>query len=667
MAVEVWRPQGAVGLATEVDDASPPGTRFIVECSGVSYAFADGSWAVFGRDDEQCSIVVWECLREQELSRVAGVLWCVDGDLWGRNASPPHELIVHGGATPQHLPPRPPGRRGAACTVSADTGAVWAPSTGSWRLFVTKVTSVSQDENGEFSGERASTVTLSRPPTGLLPTAVAMCAPLLRHGGRPATYAEIGHATRSKPRTARDRVDRLAASMRSRAAIASGCDSTPRSRTMPRSRDSSCIGRSSPARICTYSAIPASNGCLAVSEEHRPPPQEGAPEGFVLLEPLSRGPHSTVARARSARHGDVILKVLRDPSTRPRARTAFEREARLHAALSPDAAPRPNIVAFIATSTEGDERPWIATRPGGVALADVLARRSLGADEAARISRDILDGLAMLHQRGLAYGDLTPRNILIYNGRATLCDLGLGGRHGQARGSEQIGTPEYMAPELLSDPSRAPDARSDVYAAGLIIGEVVAGQNLTHRLDHLIFNRATSARADDRPADAGEFARSLAAATRHRTPRRRRFRRTAVISVVLLLSVSLAALAWTRMRPPAGMISPRDGTHTVSPLWSHKGAHTSRRTNRRGSSNAQELVRMRSRPDRRPSTLITAAGSHRRIWASARATRVSYSTFGSSPCRMILRSSLWPRTTPSRPSQISPNYRATVAGWATRA
>ena len=52
---------------------------------------------------------------------------------------------------------------------------------------------------------------MMRPPEALLPTAVAMCEPLLRRGGRPATYAQIGQLTDSKPRTARDRVDRLLA------------------------------------------------------------------------------------------------------------------------------------------------------------------------------------------------------------------------------------------------------------------------------------------------------------------------------------------------------------------------------------------------------------------------------------------------------------------------
>ena len=207
MAVEDWRPKGSERLATEINDAPPPGTRFVVECSGVAYAFAEGTWSTFGRDDDECPIVVWECLRDQELSRVAGVLWCVDGDLWVRNLSTTHELLVHGGAVPQHLPPRRPGHRGPGCTVAADAAAVSAPSTGPWRLTVSKAAQPDTEER--VFEESGSTVTLSRPPPSLLPTAAAMCEPLIRHGGRPATYVEIAQATSSKPRTARDRVERL--------------------------------------------------------------------------------------------------------------------------------------------------------------------------------------------------------------------------------------------------------------------------------------------------------------------------------------------------------------------------------------------------------------------------------------------------------------------------
>lgn len=207
MTHDDWRPRGATERASEFDGAPPPGTEFVVTCSQVGYSFGEGVWATFGRDDDLCAIPVWECLLGQELSRVAGVLWCVDTDLWVRNLSTSHELIVHAGAIPTHLPPRSRGR-GAACSLGSG-GLITAPSTGSWVIEANRVPEPDTDDGLRGQSLPASTLTLVRPPDALLLTAVAMCSPLLQRGSRPATYAEIAQLTGTKPRTARDRVDRL--------------------------------------------------------------------------------------------------------------------------------------------------------------------------------------------------------------------------------------------------------------------------------------------------------------------------------------------------------------------------------------------------------------------------------------------------------------------------
>lgn len=206
MAEDEWRPRGASTLAVEVDDEPSPSTIYVVTCSGVAYAFEEASWATFGRDDDACTIVIWECIRSNELSRVAGVLWCVGGDLWVRNLSSSHELAVHTGAPPTYLSPRA-GGRGAACSLG-DGGTVGAPSTGIWRLSVERISPSAADTPRITEN---ATVTLPRPPDALMSTAAAMCSPLLRSGGRAATYAEIAVLTQVKNRTARDRVDRLLA------------------------------------------------------------------------------------------------------------------------------------------------------------------------------------------------------------------------------------------------------------------------------------------------------------------------------------------------------------------------------------------------------------------------------------------------------------------------
>lgn len=200
-----WQPPGTTHPGQEIDGAVPPDTTVVADCSGIRYALTEGSWLLFGRDDSLCSMPIWECVRFDELSRVAGVIWCLEDEVWVRNLSTSHELIVGGGASPQQLTPRREGRRGPACSVDPGGGWICAPSTGDWRIELAPAAARSTRD----PAPKIDTLTIGRPPAHLLPTAVAMCEPLLRRGSRPATYQEIATSTGAKPRTARDRVDRL--------------------------------------------------------------------------------------------------------------------------------------------------------------------------------------------------------------------------------------------------------------------------------------------------------------------------------------------------------------------------------------------------------------------------------------------------------------------------
>ncbi len=98
---------------------------------------AEGERRRFGRSDAEHDITVWEQVRGNTLSVVAGELWCTEGQVWVRNLSSAHELVVDGpGVVSTVLPPREPDRPGHACSVPWPQGSVHAPSTGSWRLDV---------------------------------------------------------------------------------------------------------------------------------------------------------------------------------------------------------------------------------------------------------------------------------------------------------------------------------------------------------------------------------------------------------------------------------------------------------------------------------------------------------------------------------------------------
>ncbi len=102
------------------------------------YPFAEGTRRRFGRDNSAVDVItIWEETPAYFLSRVAGELWCAGGQMWVRNLSQAHELVVEGsGSTAVVLPARAPEDPGVACSVPWPYGTVSAPSTGSWRLSI---------------------------------------------------------------------------------------------------------------------------------------------------------------------------------------------------------------------------------------------------------------------------------------------------------------------------------------------------------------------------------------------------------------------------------------------------------------------------------------------------------------------------------------------------
>ncbi|HZE88338.1 MAG TPA: protein kinase, partial [Verrucomicrobiae bacterium] len=117
----------------------------------------------------------------------------------------------------------------------------------------------------------------------------------------------------------------------------------------------------------------------------------------------------------------------------------------------------------------------------GEDLASLLRRIGhLPQDKAIEVSRQICAGLAAAHDRGVLHRDLKPANVMIDGrGKVRLTDFGLAGLAGEFRdGDIRAGTPAYMAPEQLE--GREVSARSDIYALGLVLYEMFAGQHPFH-------------------------------------------------------------------------------------------------------------------------------------------------------------------------------------------
>lgn len=221
------------------------GALFVVSYEDEDYRFEEGSWGRFGRDDGLCQIPVWEELRGQRLSRVAGELWCVEGELWVRNLSESHELVVLSGfGRPQLLPPRTPPHRGAACSVPAPHAVVTAPTTGAWRIAIRQIDPdrsgghdpearfrpdtdplVLPDPNGRDGGDGVlgPTVTsrVGPVPGDLRAVAAALCAPMIEDDAGPATYDGVAARLSITKRQARRYVERLCDHYRDHIALTS--------------------------------------------------------------------------------------------------------------------------------------------------------------------------------------------------------------------------------------------------------------------------------------------------------------------------------------------------------------------------------------------------------------------------------------------------------------
>jgi serine/threonine-protein kinase len=189
---------------------------------------------------------------------------------------------------------------------------------------------------------------------------------------------------------------------------------------------------------------------------------------YKLLAKVSAGSFATVYRAHDTLEGvQVALKIPHPHLMQKETLDDFSREVRLAARLD-----HPNILG-LKTADNIDGHLVIAFPLGEESLDDRLQRR-LPTRTALDFGEQLLRALAFAHDNRVIHCDVKPDNLLVFpNGRLRLTDFGISKVAHRTITASGAGTVGYMAPEQAMG---RPSARSDVFAAGLVLWEMFSGR-----------------------------------------------------------------------------------------------------------------------------------------------------------------------------------------------
>ncbi|MFL5616964.1 MAG: protein kinase domain-containing protein, partial [Gemmatimonadaceae bacterium] len=222
--------------------------------------------------------------------------------------------------------------------------------------------------------------------------------------------------------------------------------------------------------------------------------------------------------ARDVRHyRRVAIKVLREELAAAVGAERFLEEIRVTASLQ-----HPHILPlFDSGSAEfppeaGGRVLWyVMPFVEGETLRSRLAREGrLPVDVALQLAREMADALEYAHRHGVVHRDVKPENVLLQSGHALVADFGIALALEHAGGDRlthtgiTLGTPQYMAPEQAAG-GRDVDARTDVYALGAVLHEMLAGESpfaadSQHAVLRRVMNETPTALASRR-ADVSSF------------------------------------------------------------------------------------------------------------------------------------------------------------------
>jgi serine/threonine protein kinase len=202
--------------------------------------------------------------------------------------------------------------------------------------------------------------------------------------------------------------------------------------------------------------------------------------GYRLIRSIAVGGVGEVFHAENEMGPCALKRLHRALARDDVARALFEEEGRLARRFE-----HPHLVRGLDAGGVGDDELYIALElVRGPNLAQAVATRRPTLERAIRVAVDLCAGLARVHTEGWVHCDVSPTNILINpDGRAQLTDFGVATLAG-VRQSQVRGTFGYMAPEQAQGGTL--DARTDVFAVGIVLWEMITARRLFHRAERYL-------------------------------------------------------------------------------------------------------------------------------------------------------------------------------------
>jgi WD40 repeat protein len=206
-------------------------------------------------------------------------------------------------------------------------------------------------------------------------------------------------------------------------------------------------------------------------------------DGYAEFEPIAEGGMGCVYRARQVRpvRREVAIKLIRAGMDSAVVLARFEAERQALALMS-----HPYIAAIHDAGTDALGRPYLAMEfVEGLSITEHCERHDLPLATRLRLFVKVCLAVEHAHRRGVLHRDLKPSNVLVTGtgdeaipkvidfGIAKALETPLGDRSIHTLAGTFLGTPEYMAPEQIHGAAHEVDTRSDVYALGVMLYELV--------------------------------------------------------------------------------------------------------------------------------------------------------------------------------------------------